>query len=157
MPKKMSSDWKEGCELFPSLEPLPTICYKDTVHDVNGLMLRVTPKLKLTYVAHGWIKAEGKSAQFFNTGTAGEMLLEVARKPAAKYKSLMAEGLHPSKVQKRQERTYDLEEFYQSYIGRGLKNCSYRETINCIAVIIQLFLLSGKRRASIISNPFYTV
>ncbi|HDM8241697.1 integrase arm-type DNA-binding domain-containing protein [Vibrio diabolicus] len=97
--------------------------YKDTAHDANGLMLRVSPKGKLTYVVHGRIKAEGKSAQFFNIGNAEQMLLEVARKQAEKFKSWMAEGLHPIEAQNRQERTFTLQEFLESYLDtRGIKS-----------------------------------
>ncbi|MDG2841117.1 integrase family protein [Vibrio parahaemolyticus] len=97
--------------------------YKDTAHDANGLMLRVSPKGKLTYVVHGRIKAEGKSAQFFSIGNAEQIKLEVARKQAEKFKSWMAEGLHPTEAQNRQERTFTLQEFLESYLDtRGIKS-----------------------------------
>jgi hypothetical protein len=103
-------------------EVLPTRIYKDTAHDANGLMLRVSPQLKLTYVVHGRIKAEGKAAQFFSIGS-GDMMLSIARRQAAKFKSWMAEGLHPIEAQNRQERTFTLQDFLESYLDtRGVKS-----------------------------------
>lgn len=103
-------------------EILPTRIFKDTSHNARGLMLRVSPQLKLTYVVHGRIKVEGKAAQFFTIGN-GDMTLSGAREQAAKFKSWMAQGLHPIEAQNRQERTFTLQEFLESYLDtRGIKS-----------------------------------
>jgi hypothetical protein len=105
-------------------EVLPTRIYKDTSHEANGLMLRVSPQLKLTYVVHGRIKAEGKAAQFFTIGN-GDMMLSIARRQAAKFKSWMAQGLHPTEAQNRKERTFTLRELFEKYLEtKGVKSAA---------------------------------
>jgi integrase len=97
--------------------------YTDTHPDSNGLKLRLSAGGSMTFIVHGRIAKNGKSARYFTIGDARTIYLKVARKLAIKFRSIMAEGLNPSEVHKSEEEILTLETFFDSYLSaRGIKS-----------------------------------
>ncbi|SBS66947.1 Arm DNA-binding domain-containing protein [Vibrio atlanticus] len=105
--------------------------YKDTAKNSNGLMLRVSPKGRLTYVVHGRIKAHGKQAQFFTVGNAEEISLYNARLIAEEFHDLMSKGMHPVDHYKSRVKVITMHDLHEHYISnKTLKNETVKEYNN---------------------------
>ncbi|PMN54320.1 hypothetical protein BCT31_01855 [Vibrio lentus] len=97
------------------------LIFKDTAFDSGGLMLRISPRGKMTYLVHGRIKGGPSSSRYFNIGNAKEVYLGAARPLALQFKTWMAQGKNPYEEMKQQNEVFTLNQFHEEYLSSRQK------------------------------------
>ncbi|CAH7464675.1 Phage integrase family protein [Vibrio crassostreae] len=121
----------DGERVFKPYSHDEQIHIKDTSFDAGGLILRVSPRGKMTFVVHGRIKGQGGTSQYYMIGNAKEMELDSAKKQALKFKTWLQEGKDPREQLKNKTENFTLQQFHEEYLlSRGKRSRSSKSGIH---------------------------